>query len=119
MSLSAIGVRPPANLQATSATPPSPQREAWSDLRRALRTDDLPAARQAYVSLIKNAPQGATFPRDSNFAELGKALAGGDVGAAKEAFRAMQLARWSGAPPAPLPPAPLPAEQAGGVDLFA
>lgn len=119
MSLSALGLRSAAGLQPTAAPVPSPQREAWNDLRRALRTDDLDAARQAYVSVIKSAPDGATFPRGSAFADLGKALTRGDVGTAKEAFKAVVRDHFTGAPPVPGPLPPVPAAAAGGIDLFA
>jgi hypothetical protein len=120
MTLAALGARSAASLQPSTASVPLAQREAWSDLRRALRADDLSAAGQAYASIIKNAPEGATFPRGSAFADLGKALIAGDSAAAKEAFRTMQRARLDGIPPAPLPPTPLPSTNAaGGVDLYA
>jgi hypothetical protein len=119
MSLSATGVRAAASLQPTPAPASSPQREAWNDLRRALRTDDLPAARQAYVSVVKNAPDGATFPRGSAFADLGKSLARGDVGAAKEAFKAVVREQSGADVAAPRPLLPVPVVAAGGVDWFA
>jgi hypothetical protein len=121
MNLAAVGACSAASLQPTAASVPLAQREAWNDLRRALRTDDLSAAGDAYASIIKNAPEGATFPRGSAFADLGKALIAGDSGAAKEAFRTMQLARLNSIPSEPLPPIPLPStnEAGGGIDLYA
>lgn len=117
MSLSAIGLRSAASLQSSARPVPSAQREAWNDLRRALRAGDLSAAGQAYAAIVKNAPDGATFPRGSAFADLGRALVSGNVGAAQEAFRTMQRARLPDGTPAPLPP--LPADPAGAIDLVA
>lgn len=53
------------------------------DLTKAVRTGDLEGAKQAYANIIKDAPEGATWPADSAFASLGKALATGHIGAAK------------------------------------
>jgi hypothetical protein len=63
-------------------------RQAMKDLTQALKTEDLGAARQAFVQVLKNAPEGATWKPDSGLAEVGRALLAGDVVAAKEAGKA-------------------------------
>lgn len=115
MSLSVLGARPHAAVQ---STPLSPQREAFRDLGRALRSDDLQAAREAYKAIVAAAPEGASFPRDTPFADLGKSLVRGDMAAAKDAFRAM-LREQRGGVPAPGPLPPVPALVTGALDLFA
>lgn len=63
-------------------------RQAMKDLTQALKAEDLGAARQAFVQVLKNAPEGATWKPDSGLAEVGRALMAGDVVAAKEAGKA-------------------------------
>ena len=93
----------------TSATSASSfERGAMRDLAKALRTDDLEAARRAYAEVIRNAPSAMQFPRASPFADLGRALAQGDLKAAQDAFRAMGRGRLDGGAGVPLPPSPLP-----------
>jgi hypothetical protein len=74
---------------AGASTRPPEQQQAFQDLRRALRSDDLDTAKQAYVNVVRNAPDGATWNPDSPFAQVGKALVAGDMEAAKSAYAAM------------------------------
>lgn len=53
------------------------------DLNKAVRSGDLEGAKEAYANIVKDAPEGAAWNPDSAFAQLGKALATGHVGAAK------------------------------------
>jgi TolA-binding protein len=77
----------------TGATPPSPERQAFGELAKSLRNGDLDAARQAFANVIRNAPEGASWPKGSPFADLGKALVRGDVDAARTAFASMVKGR--------------------------
>lgn len=72
------------------------------DLTKAIRTGDLDGAKQAYKNIVKDAPEGATWPKDSAFAELGKALAKGDIAGAKTILvDAVKAARGVTTQPAP------------------
>lgn len=108
---------------ATSLGRSHPMREAMRDLRQSLKASDLDGARQAYASILKNAPEGAQFPRGTEFASLGRALATGDIAAAQQAFKNMVQGRLDGVPATPLPPVaelPLaPAPKVAGIDIFA
>lgn len=53
------------------------------DLAKSVRTGDLDGAKQAYKSIIQDAPEGATWPKDSAFSKLGVALATCNGDAAK------------------------------------
>lgn len=117
MSLAITG-SPPQSVYGTSTTPQrSPaMREAMRDLTQALKTSDLAGARQAYASILKNAPEGAQFPRGSEFANLGRALVSGDMATAQAAFKSMVQARLDarpGQPPQPPGPMPVPPSSAG------
>jgi cytoskeletal protein RodZ len=86
-----------ARIAATLATPVNPAlKEAWQGLAKALKSDDLDAARRSCAAPIKNAPEGATFTKGSPFAQLGKALVTGDMAAAKAAFATMVRPRLEG-----------------------
>lgn len=77
-------------LQASPVPRPQPlpaQREAIQSLARSLRAGDLDGARQAFVDVVRNAPEGARWNPDSAFAALGRALQEGDLEAAREAAR--------------------------------
>jgi hypothetical protein len=92
-------------LEASSTT--SPERQAFSDLAKSIRTGDLSAARKAYADIVRNAPADASFTPGSPFAEIGKSLLNGDVAGAQEAFRTMlRGATGRDGGTAPLPPAP-------------
>lgn len=97
----------------------NPQAPYMKQLTSALRSGDIDTAKQAYVNLVKNAPEGKTWDPDSDFAALGKALKSGDVDAAKQAFAQMvQDARGKGGdqPPSTMPvPSPLSTSSTGGV----
>jgi hypothetical protein len=114
MSMSINSATSFVNRTTSTASARNPaEREAVRDLTQALRASDLPAARQAYASILKNAPEGATFPKGSSFADLGKALVKGDMPAAQDAFKDMVRARLEGGPVVQLPPV-ADAQQAGG-----
>jgi hypothetical protein len=96
------------------ATEPLPSanpagRQAVKALAQALKAEDLPAAKEAYVQIVKNAPAGATWKPDSAFAAVGRALRDGDVVAAREAAKAgLQGLRPPGPPSIPGDPEPSP-----------
>src|SRR5205085_1354305 len=75
------------SLSSTAAAPlgtkPPEQVHAFRQLGQALRAGDIDAAKQAYASVVRNAPEGASWNPDGPFAQLGKALADGDVDTAK------------------------------------
>ena len=78
-SMPFAGVRPqPANPEG---------RQAVKDLTIALKNEDLAAARTAYVQMLRNAPEGATWNASGPVADVGRALVQGDVVAAKEIAR--------------------------------
>lgn len=90
-------------------------RQAVKDLAVSLHSGDLETAKKAYVQIVKNAPDGATWNPESAFAELGRALKAGDLAAAKEAAKGA----WQDFRPAPPPvtpgvPAPAPAPSTTG-----
>ncbi len=82
-------------------TPPGQPagRQALKDLAASLKSGDLEGARQAYVQVLKQAPEGATWNPDSGFAEVGRALKAGNVEAAREAAKAALIDRRPGASP--------------------
>lgn len=90
-------------------------RQAVKDLAVSLQSGDLGSARKAYVQIVKNAPDGATWNPESAFAELGRALKSGNLEAAKEAAKAA----WKDFKPATPPvtpglPEPAPASSTTG-----
>lgn len=97
----------------------SPERQAVRDLGKSLRAGDLDAAREAYVDIIRNAPEGATWQKDSGFAQIGKALVQGDLEGAKTAFAdtikgkiGLPAGQDPGTPPSE-PPVPVPSSTGG------
>lgn len=87
MSLSITNAASPlTTVRSQLANVPQAVKDDVKALGKALRDGDVTAARQAYVDLAKQAPEGATLQPGSPFATLGKALATGDVAAAKTAF---------------------------------
>jgi hypothetical protein len=89
-------------------------------LSQALSQGDLEGAKQAYVSMARNAPDGATWNPDGPFAQLGKALRAGDVDAAQGAFTEMvQAARdrspGTVPPPSTIPVPPVVSSTTGGI----
>jgi hypothetical protein len=66
----------------------SPMRQAFKDLSQALSSEDLGAARKAYVAVVKAAPEGAQWKPESAFAEVGRQLTQGNLPAAAEAAKA-------------------------------
>lgn len=90
-------------------------RQALKDLGASLRSGDLDGARQAYVQVIRNAPEGATWNPDSAFAEVGRALKAGNVEAAREAAKAgLQALRPDASPVNPGVPEPVVAPSTTG-----
>lgn len=108
---------------ATSLGRSHPMREAMRDLRQSLKASDLDGARQAYASILKAAPEGARFPRGTEFASLGRALATGDMTAAQQAFENMLRGGVDRIPAPPVPPvADVPSAdgpKVAGIDVFA
>lgn len=105
MTLSITGTGGAAQTARTNLAVPAPVREDVKALGKALRGDDLPAARAAYVDLVKQAPEGAQFQPGSPFAELGKALVQGDMDTAKAAFAAALRGAAGQSPPIKVEPA--------------
>ena len=68
---------------------PSPERQDFMALGKALKSGDMDAAKAAYAQAVKDAPAGSTATAGSPFAQLGAALKSGDAGAAKAAFGSM------------------------------
>lgn len=101
-----------------SRPPISPERQAFRDLAKSLKAGDIDSAKQAYGSMIKNAPEGATWNPDSAFAQLGKALKSGDMTVAQEALVSMVRGRTDGPVSQPAPPI-IPPSTGGLVDLVA
>lgn len=69
------------------------RRDSFKQLSQALSSGDMSGARNAYASLVKNAPAAASWRPDSPFAQLGKALITGDMSAAQTSFDAMAVNR--------------------------
>ncbi|MED5619081.1 hypothetical protein [Ideonella sp. BN130291] len=89
-------------------------------MSQALSQGDLDGAKQAYATMLRNAPEGATWKPDSPFADLGKALRAGDIPAAQGAFTEMvQGARHRSPgtvpPPGTMPVPPVATSSTGGV----
>ena len=76
---------------AAAATAPRPleHRHPIKDLRHALRSGDLDAASNAYAKLVSNAPKVVARIPDGPFAQIGTALAAGDIAGAQSAFATM------------------------------
>jgi len=106
-----------AVLAGTTPPPASPMREATRDLAVALRNNDLAGAREAFVAVVKAAPDTAQWDPDSSVAAVGRALLKGDLPAAQEAAKAGLVAlREQGRPETPEPrpaPGPQPGPQPG------
>ena len=71
---------------AASPSQPGPVRQAARELTKALRGEDLEGARRAYASLVAALPDGMHVKAGTPLAEVGKALAQGDVAAARTAY---------------------------------
>lgn len=124
--MNAISSATASSLGAVGQPSQTPMRQAMKDLTVALRKDDLPAARQAYVAAVKAAPESAQWNPEGSFAAVGRALAQGDLAAAKEAAKAGlndMRGRFNPVEPEPRPlpmptPGPMPApalSSTGGV----
>lgn len=98
LSITGTGAAAPAARTIVAAAPAA-VREDVKALGKALRGGDLPAARAAYVDLVKQAPEDAQLQPGSPFAALGKALAKGDMDAAKTAFAAALRGAAGQSPP--------------------
>jgi hypothetical protein len=94
----------------TTEPPPASNpagRQAVKALAQALKSEDLQAAKEAYVQILKNAPAGATWNPDSPLATVGRALRDGDIATAQEATKAaLQALRPSRGPSIPEQPVP-------------
>ncbi len=114
--LNAIRPAPSVSGAPPVATPVlGPVGQSVKALGKALRTDDLDAARAAYVQLAKALPKDQPASAGAPFVELGKALVHGDMDAAQAAFRGMLKGVIDGRGDMPAPqPVPLPGEIAGG-----
>ena len=106
--IATIATQPNTGIVAT----PSPERQAFGALAKSLRSGDADGAKEAYANMVRNAPEGATWPKGSHFADLGMALVKGDMDAARTAFASMvkdkagALAPVKGGPivtPSPVP----------------
>ncbi len=84
------------------------QAATLQQLSSALKQGDMDAAKQAYVEMARNAPEGKTWSPDSPFATLGKALRAGDVGAAQAAVHDMVHNATGRSPGVVPPPSTLP-----------
>jgi nitrate reductase assembly molybdenum cofactor insertion protein NarJ len=71
---------------AASAAEPGPVRQAARELTKALRSEDLEGARRAYAGLVSALPDGLHVKAGTPLAEVGKALAQGDIAAARSAY---------------------------------
>lgn len=115
--------RDPLQSAASTQAATSAVGQAVKDLGKALRADDLEAAKQAYVQIIKSAPEGASWNPGSPIAQLGRALHGGDIAAAKDVMRsALQDIRAMRPPVVPAPPqdkSTLPATPTGALHVVA
>jgi hypothetical protein len=114
--LSSIG--PASTPDGAVSSPPGPLRQASRDLVQALRSDDLDAARGAFVSLAKAMPEDAQWKPGSPFAALGKALVQGDIEAARTAAAEVFPHRPMGggdrtAPVVPVPTTAVPSSTGG------
>jgi len=67
----------------------APEHAAFRQLAQALKAGDIDSAKEAYASMVRNAPDGATWNPDSPFAELGRKLLAGDVEGAKSVLTSM------------------------------
>jgi len=67
-------------------------REAVRSLGSALRQDDLPAARQAWADVVKSVPGLVARRPEGVLAQMGQALASGDVAAAKSVVQEATVA---------------------------
>jgi len=92
------------------------RREAFADLAQSLKSGDLDSAKQAYATLIRGAPESATWNPNAPFAEIGRALVSGDIAAARTAFVDMVKGRVNhhdGTAPVPPVVAPAPSSTGG------
>ena len=96
---------------------PSPERQAFGALAKSLRRGDVDGANEAYANLVRNAPEGATWPKGSHFADLGMALVKGDMDAARTAFASMVKDKVGTLPPVKggpiVAPSPVPSTTGG------
>jgi len=82
MQIRAVGISPPDYASTTAHDRRAPIRS----LAVALQAGDLAAASEAYATLAAKAPQRAERNPDGAFAQIGTALAAGDVVGARSAF---------------------------------
>lgn len=104
MSMSISSATGASFIATPSGATRSPERQAFGQLTKALKADDLEGAKTAYKSMVANAPAGATWNPNSAFAQLGKAIQSGDLAAAKSAFVSMVKSRGDNPPVDPAKP---------------
>ncbi|MBC7482576.1 MAG: hypothetical protein H7337_11915 [Rhizobacter sp.] len=93
MSMSISSASRASFIATSSGATQSRERHAFGQLTKALKAEDLEGAKTAFKSMVKNAPDGATWNPDSAFAQLGKAIQSGDIDAAKSAYVSMVKSR--------------------------
>jgi TolA-binding protein len=93
MSMSISSASGASSIAAPRGATQSPERQAFGQLTKAIKAGDLEGAKTAFESMVKNAPDGASWNPDSAFAQLGKAIQSGNVDAAKSAYMSMVKSR--------------------------
>ena len=114
MSMSISSASGASFIATPSGANTSPERQAFGQLTKALKADDMEGAKTAFKSMVKNAPDGATWNPDSAFAQLGKAIQSGDVNAAKTAYVSMVKSRGEHAPVETVKPIAVDTASSGG-----
>jgi hypothetical protein len=115
MSMSIGGLAATPSSASSTAVPKRPELAALRQLGASLEQGDLEGAKQAYASVVKNAPDGATWNPDSPFASLGKALQAGDLQGAQSAMQQMVQAARDRHQGSTGPVPPVTASSTGGV----
>jgi hypothetical protein len=119
MSISIGGA--PASAAIAAGTDRGQRLATLKEMSQALSEGDLGGAKQAYATMLRNAPESASWNPDSAFAHLGKALRAGDVAAAQTAFTEMVQGARNRSPGTVPPPAstipvpPVATSSTGGV----
>ncbi len=86
------------------------RQQSFQALKQALSSNQLDAAKTSYATLTGNSPSNP----NSLLAQIGKALAGGDMGAAQQALSAMRAAQHPAAQATSTPTATV----GNNVDVF-
>ncbi len=86
-----MSVRASAEMQSTNSTGAwQQQKQNLNQLKEALSSGNLGAAKEAFNALSANAPKGITADPNSAISKIGKALQAGDVQGALDTLTAMQ-----------------------------